>query len=162
MPETRLLDNQSTTCVTLKNMDEVIGKNLRSLQYRQRQGVTVTALMEDKRAEYLVEELFTENLDRNATGNDMRKLAINIDKRFDTVDKRFDAVDRRFDAVDRRFDAVDRASNQLRHEMNEGFNRIEYRLTHHLINNVGWMIATNIAVFGTVIASLAFLSTHLK
>ncbi|MEJ6514396.1 MAG: hypothetical protein QNL84_07775 [Acidimicrobiia bacterium] len=122
----------------------------------------MTALMEDKRAEYLVEELFTENLDRNATGNDMRKLAINIDKRFDTVDKRFDAVDRRFDAVDRRFDAVDRASNQLRHEMNEGFNRIEYRLTHHLINNVGWMIATNIAVFGTVIASLAFLSTHLK
>jgi hypothetical protein len=46
--------------------------------------------------------------------------------------------------------------------MNEGFNRIEYRLTHHLINNVGWMIATNIAVFGTVIASLAFLSSYLK
>jgi len=108
----------------------------------------VTALMEDRRAEHLVEELFTENLDRNATGNDMRKLAINMDKRFD--------------AVDRRFDAVDRATNELRHDMNEGFNRIEYRLTHHLINNVGWMIATNIAVFGTVIASLAFLSSYLK
>ena len=108
----------------------------------------MTALMEDRRAEHLVEELFTENLDRNATGNDMRKLAINMD--------------RRFDAVDRRFDAVDRATNELRHDMNEGFNRIEYRLTHHLINNVGWMIATNIAVFGTVIASLAFLSNYLK
>jgi hypothetical protein len=104
--------------------------------------------MEAKRAENLVEELFTENLERNATGNDMRKLAINMDKRFD--------------AVDRRFDAVDRATNELRHDMNEGFNRIEYRLTHHLINNVGWMIATNIAVFGTVIASLAFLSSYLK
>ena len=115
----------------------------------------MTALMEDKRAEHLVEELFTENLDRNATGNDMRKLAINMDKRFD-------AVDRRFDAVDRRFDAVDRASNEMRRDMNEGFNRIEYRLTHHLINNVGWMIATNIAVFGTVIASLAFLSNYPK
>ncbi len=109
-----------------------------------------------------MEELFTENLERNATGNDMRKLAINMDKRFDVVDRRFDVVDRRFDAVDRRFDAVDRASNELRHDMNEGFNRIEYRLTHHLINNVGWMIATNIAVFGTVIASLAFLSSYLK
>jgi len=108
----------------------------------------VTALMEDRRAEHLVEELFTENLDRNATGNDMRKLAINMDKRFDAVDRRFDAVDRKF--------------NELRHDMNEGFNRIEYRLTHHLINNVGWMIATNIAVFGTVIASLAFLSNYLK
>ena len=108
----------------------------------------MTALMEDRRAEHLVEELFTENLDRNATGTDMRKLAINMD--------------RRFDAVDRRFDAVDRATNELRHDMNEGFNRIEYRLTHHLINNVGWMIATNIAVFGTVIASLAFLSNYLK
>lgn len=115
----------------------------------------MTALMEDRRAEHLVEELFTENLDRNATGNDMRKLAINMDKRFDSVD-------RRFDAVDRRFDATDRAINQLRHDMNEGFNRIEYRLTHHLINNVGWMIATNIAVFGTVIASLAFLSSYPK
>jgi hypothetical protein len=104
--------------------------------------------MEDLRAEQLVEELFTENLDRNATGNDMRKLAINMDKRFD--------------AVDRRFDAADRATNELRHDMNEGFNRIEYRLTHHLINNVGWMIATNIAVFGTVIASLAFLSSYPK
>lgn len=104
--------------------------------------------MEDRRAEHLVEELFTENLDRNATGNDMRKLAINMDKRFDAVDRRFDAVDRKF--------------NELRHDMNEGFNRIEYRLTHHLINNVGWMIATNIAVFGTVIASLAFLSNYLK
>ena len=111
--------------------------------------------MEDRRAEHLVEELFTENLDRNATGNDMRKLAINMNKRFD-------AVDRRFDAVDRRFDAADRATNELRHDMNEGFNRIEYRLTHHLINNVGWMIATNIAVLGTVIASLAFLSNYLK
>jgi len=30
MPETQLLDNQSTTCVTLKNMDEVIRKNLSS------------------------------------------------------------------------------------------------------------------------------------
>ena len=108
----------------------------------------MTALMEDRRAEHLVEELFTENLERNATGNDMRKLAINMDKRFD--------------AVDRRFDAVDRATNELRHDMNEGFNRIEYRLTHHLINNVAWMIATNIAVFGTVIASLAFLSNYLK
>ncbi len=108
----------------------------------------MTALMEDRRAEHLVEELFTENLDRNATGNDMRKLAINMDKRFDAVDRRFDAVDRKF--------------NELRHDMNEGFNRIEYRLTHHLINNVGWMIATNIAVFGTVIASLAFLSNYLK
>ena len=85
----------------------------------------------------------------------MRKLAINMDKRFDAVDRRFDAVDRRFDAVDRKF-------NELRHDMNEGFNRIEYRLTHHLINNVAWMIATNIAVFGTVIASLAFLSNYLK
>ena len=108
----------------------------------------MTALMEDKRAENLVEELFAENLERNATGNDMRKLAINMDKRFD--------------AVDRRFDAADRATNELRHDMNEGFNRIEYRLTHHLINNVGWMIATNIAVFGTVIASLAFLSSYPK
>jgi hypothetical protein len=104
--------------------------------------------MEERRAENLVEELFAENLERNATGNDMRKLAINMDKRFDAVDRRFDAVDRKF--------------NELRHDMNEGFNRIEYRLTHHLINNVGWMIATNIAVFGTVIASLAFLSSYLK
>ncbi len=54
----------------------------------------MTALLQDKRAENLVEELFTENLERNATGNDMRKLAINMDKRFDAVDRRFDAVDR--------------------------------------------------------------------
>lgn len=27
MPEIRLLDNQSTTCVTLQNVDEVVGKN---------------------------------------------------------------------------------------------------------------------------------------
>lgn len=46
-------------------------------------------------------ELFAENLDRNATGNDLRKLSINIDLRFTSVDRRFDAVDRRFDAVDR-------------------------------------------------------------
>jgi hypothetical protein len=64
--------------------------------------------------------------------------------------------------VDRRFDAVDRASNELRRDTNEGFNRIEYRLTQHLINNVGCLIATNIAVFGTVIASLAFLSNYPK
>ena len=64
-------------------------------------------------------ELFAEDLDRNATGNDLRKLSINVDLRFTSVDRRFDAVDRRFDAVDRRFatmetrlderfDAVDR------------------------------------------------------
>lgn len=100
-------------------------------------------------------ELFAENLDRNATGNDLRKLSINIDLRFTTVDRRFDAVDRRFDEVDRRF-------NELRHDMNEGFNRIESRLTRGLINNIGWIIATNIAVFGTVIASLAFLANYLK
>jgi hypothetical protein len=100
-------------------------------------------------------ELFAEDLDRNATGNDLRKLSINIDSRFDSVDRRFDAVDRRFDEVDRRF-------NELRHDMNEGFNRIESRLTRGLINNIGWIIATNIAVFGTVIASLAFLANHLK
>ena len=78
------------------------------------------------------------------------------------MDKRFDSVDRRFDAVDRRFDATDRAINQLRHDMNEGFNRLEYFLTDHWTNNVRLMIATNIAVFGTVIASLAFLSNYLK
>jgi hypothetical protein len=100
-------------------------------------------------------ELFAEDLDRNATGNDLRKLSINIDLRFTTVDRRFDAVDRRFDEVDRRF-------NELRHDMNEGFNRIESRLTRGLINNIGWIIATNIAVFGTVIASLAFLANYLK
>jgi hypothetical protein len=100
-------------------------------------------------------ELFAEDLDRNATGNDLRKLSINIDSRFDSVDRRFDAVDRRFDEVDRRF-------NELRHDMNEGFNRIESRLTRGLINNIGWIIATNIAVFGTVSASLAFLANYLK
>jgi hypothetical protein len=100
-------------------------------------------------------ELFAEDLDRNATGNDLRKLSINIDLRFTTVDRRFDAVDRRFNEVDRRF-------NELRHDMNEGFNRIESRLTRGLINNIGWIIATNIAVFGTVIASLAFLANYLK
>ena len=98
MPETWLLDNQSTTCVTLKNMDEVIGKNLSS---------------------------------------------------------RFDAIDRRFDAIDLQFEVI-------RSEMNEGFNRLEYFLTDHWTNNVRLMIATNIAVFGTVIASLAFLSSYLK
>ncbi len=56
-------------------------------------------------------ELFAEDLDRNATGNDLRKLSINIDLRFTTVDRRFDEVDRRF--------------NELRHDMNQGFNRIE-------------------------------------
>lgn len=115
----------------------------------------MTALSNNERAEELMTELFAENLDRNATGNDLRKLSINIDLRFTSVDRRFDAVDRRFDAVDRRF-------NELRHDMNEGFNRIESRLTRGLINNIGWIIATNIAVFGTVIASLAFLANYLK
>lgn len=115
----------------------------------------MTALSNDERAEELMAELFAEDLDRNATGNDLRKLSINIDSRFDSVDRRFDAVDRRFDEVDRRF-------NELRHDMNEGFNRIESRLTRGLINNIGWIIATNIAVFGTVIASLAFLANYLK
>ena len=73
-------------------------------------------------------EPFVEDLDRNATGNDLRKLSINVDLRFTAVDRRFDAVDRRFDAVDRRFDEVDRRFNELRHDMNEGFNRIESRL----------------------------------
>jgi hypothetical protein len=122
----------------------------------------VTALSNDERAEELMAELFAEDLDRNATGNDLRKLSINIDLRFDAVDRRFAAVDRRFDAVDRRFDEVDRRFNELRHDMNEGFNRIESRLTRGLINNIGWIIATNIAVFGTVIASLAFLANYLK
>jgi hypothetical protein len=108
----------------------------------------VTALSNDERAEELMAELFAEDLDRNATGNDLRKLSINIDLRFDAVDRRFDEVDRRF--------------NELRHDMNEGFNRIESRLTRGLINNIGWIIATNIAVFGTVIASLAFLANYLK
>ena len=122
----------------------------------------MTALSNDERAEELMAELFAEDLDRNATGNDLRKLSINIDLRFDSVYRRFDAVDRRFDAVDRRFDEVDRRFNELRHDMNEGFNRIESRLTRGLINNIGWIIATNIAVFGTVIASLAFLANYLK
>jgi hypothetical protein len=122
----------------------------------------VTALSNDERAEELMAELFAEDLDRNATGNDLRKLSINIDLRFDSVYRRFDEVDRRFDAVDRRFDEVDRRFNELRHDMNEGFNRIESRLTRGLINNIGWIIATNIAVFGTVIASLAFLANYLE
>ena len=122
----------------------------------------MTALSNDERAEELMAELFAEDLDRNATGNDLRNLSINIDLRFDAVDRRFAAVDRRFDAVDRRFDEVDRRFNELRHDMNEGFNRIESRLTRGLINNIGWIIATNIAVFGTVIASLAFLANYLK
>lgn len=129
----------------------------------------MTALSNDERAEELMAELFAEDLDRNATGNDLRKLSINIDlrftsvdRRFDAVDRRFAAVDRRFDAVDRRFDEVDRRFNELRHDMNEGFNRIESRLTRGLINNIGWIIATNIAVFGTVIASLAFLANYLE
>ena len=115
----------------------------------------MTALSNNDRAEELMAELFAEDLDRNATGNDLRKLSINIDSRFDSVDRRFDAADRRFDEVDRRF-------NELRHDMNEGFNRIESRLTRGLINNIGWIIATNIAVFGTVIASLAFLANYLE
>ena len=108
----------------------------------------MTALSNNDQAEELMAELFAEDLDRNATGNDLRKLSINIDLRFDAVDRRFDEVDRRF--------------NELRHDMNEGFNRIESRLTRGLINNIGWIIATNIAVFGTVIASLAFLANYLK
>ena len=98
MPETRLLDNQSTTCVTLRNVEEVIGKNLNS---------------------------------------------------------RFAAIDRRFDAIDLQFEVI-------RREMNEGFNRLEYFLTDHWTNNVKLMIATNIAVLGTVITSLVFLSSYLK
>ena len=105
MPATRLLDNQSTTCVTLQNVNEAIGKNLNS--------------------------------------------------RFDAIDKRFDEINRRFDAIDLQFEVI-------RREMNEGFNRLEYFLTDHWTNNVRLMIATNIAVFGTVIASLAFLSNYLK
>jgi hypothetical protein len=98
MLETRLLDNQSTTCVTLKNVNDVIGKNLNS---------------------------------------------------------RFDAIDKRFDAMDLQFEVI-------RREMNEGFNRLECFLTDHWTNNVKLMVATNIAVLGTVIASLAFLSSYLK
>jgi|GEM_PF-2887471 len=98
MPETRLLDNQSTTCVTLQNVDEVVGKNLNS---------------------------------------------------------RLDAIDKRFDAMDIQFEVI-------RREMNEGFSRLEYFLTDHWTNNVRLMIATNIAVLGIVVASLAFLSNYLK
>ena len=98
MPATRLLDNQSTTCVTLQNVNEAIGKNLNS--------------------------------------------------RFDEIDKRFDTIDLQFEVI--------------RREMNEGFNRLEYFLTDHWTNNVRLMIATNIAVLGIVIASLAFLSNYLK
>ena len=98
MPETRLLDNQSTTYVTLHIVVDEIGKKLSS---------------------------------------------------------RFDAIDRRFDAMDLQFEVI-------RREMNEGFDRLEYFLTDHWTNNVKLMIATNIAVFGTVIASLAFLSSYLK
>jgi hypothetical protein len=68
----------------------------------------------------------------------------------------------RFDAIDRRFDAMDLQFEVIRREMNEGFDRLEYFLTDHWTNNVKLMIATNIAVFGTVIASLAFLSSYLK
>ena len=46
----------------------------------------MTALSNDERAEELMAELFAEDLDRNATGNDLRKLSINIDLRFTTVD----------------------------------------------------------------------------
>ena len=68
----------------------------------------------------------------------------------------------RFDAIDKRFDAMDLQFEVIRREMNEGFSRLEYFLTDHWTNNVRLMIATNIAVFGTVIASLAFLSNYLK
>ena len=91
MPETRLLDNQSTTCVTLQIVDDEIGNELSS----------------------------------------------------------------RFDAMDLQFEVI-------RREMNEGFNRLECFLTDHWTNNVRLMIATNIAVLGTVIASLVFMSNNLK
>jgi hypothetical protein len=91
MPETRLLDNQSTTCVTLHIVDDEIGNKLSS----------------------------------------------------------------RFDAMDLQFEVI-------RREMNEGFNRLECFLTDHWTNNVRLMIATNIAVLGTVIASLVFMSNNLK
>ena len=68
----------------------------------------------------------------------------------------------RFDEIDRRFDAIDLQFVKFRNDMNEGFNRIEYFLTHHWTSNFSLMIATNIAVLGTVIASLAFLSSYLK
>jgi hypothetical protein len=91
MPETQLLDNQSTTCVTLHIVDDEIGNKLSS----------------------------------------------------------------RFDAMDLQFEVI-------RREMNEGFNRLEYFLTDHWTNNVRLMIATNIAVLGTVIASFVFMSNNLK
>ena len=78
------------------------------------------------------------------------------------LNSRFDAINRRFDEIDRRFDAIDLQFEVIRREMNEGFSRLEYFLTDHWTNNVRLMIATNIAVFGTVIASLAFLSNYLK
>jgi hypothetical protein len=68
----------------------------------------------------------------------------------------------RFDAIDRRFDAIDLQFEVIRREMNEGFNRLECFLTDHWTNNVRLMIATNIAVLGTVIASLVFMSNNLK
>jgi hypothetical protein len=70
--------------------------------------------------------------------------------------------DIRFDEIDKRFDAMDIQFEVIRREMNEGFSRLEYFLTDHWTNNVRLVIATNIAVFGTVIASLAFLSSYLK
>jgi len=80
----------------------------------------------------------------------------------ENFDIRFDEIDRRFDAIDKRFDAMDIQFEVIRREMNEGFSRLEYFLTDHWTNNVRLVIATNIAVFGTVIASLAFLSNYLK
>jgi len=61
-----------------------------------------------------------------------------------------------------RFDAMDLQFEVIRREMNEGFNRLECFLTDHWTNNVRLMIATNIAVLGIVVASLAFLSSYLK
>ena len=80
----------------------------------------------------------------------------------ENFDIRFDEIDRRFDAIDRRFDAIDLQFEVIRREMNEGFSRLENFLTDHYTNNVRLIIATNIAVFGTVIASLALLSSYLK
>jgi hypothetical protein len=79
----------------------------------------------------------------------------NLNSRFDAIDKRFDEINRRFDAIDLQFEVI-------RREMNEGFSQLEYFLTDHWTNNVKLMIATNIAVLGTVITSLAFLSSYLK
>ena len=78
------------------------------------------------------------------------------------LNSRFDAINRRFDEIDRRFDAIDLQFEVIRREMNEGFSRLEYFLTDHWTNNVRLMIATNIAVLGIVVASLAFLSSYLK